>query len=104
MLSLLGSGFSGLSTTITICGTPCLVSSFTNANQVSCSVFRNDFFKLINLNFFFLKVPSKTYSNTDTSCSLVVSVNGATASQTFTYKSSSTPMISSVNPQKGKYF
>lgn len=38
IISLTGSGFAGDKTQITICGSACLVSTFTNANQISCIV------------------------------------------------------------------
>jgi hypothetical protein len=50
-----------------------------------------------------LKVPLKNYSNVDTECPLVVTVNGVSVSQKFTYKNSITPTLTSINPIRGEF-
>lgn len=78
-----GNGFNASSISVTVCGQPCQSVTIVSNTQLTCVT------------------PSATFSSSDTSCSLTVTVGGSSQSASYVYGANVTPSITSISPSRG---
>ncbi len=83
LITVLGDGFSGSNVDVTICSQACQSVTIVSNTELTCVT------------------PAATYSTSDTTCSLTVTVGGLSESQSFIYRTSLTAIVTSVSPSRG---
>jgi hypothetical protein len=83
LLTVVGDGFSGSNVGVTICSQACQSVTIVSNTQLTCVT------------------PAATFSTSDTTCSLTVTVGELSQSQSFVYRTSLTPIVTSISPTRG---
>ncbi len=83
VVTVTGDGFSGSNVGVTICSQVCQSLTIVSDTQLTCVT------------------PAATYSTSDTTCSLTVTVGGLSQSQSFVYRTSLTAIVTSISPTRG---
>jgi hypothetical protein len=83
VITVFGDGFNGSSVAVTICSQVCQSVTIVSNTQLTCVT------------------PAATLSTSDTTCSLTVTVDGLSQSQSFVYRTTLTASVTSVSPSRG---
>ncbi len=83
LITITGNGFNGSNVGVTICSQSCQTVTVVSNTVLTCVT------------------PSATFSSSDTSCPLTVTVNGLSQNSLFAYRNSLTSIVTSVNPSRG---
>ncbi|CAF1377186.1 unnamed protein product, partial [Adineta steineri] len=83
LVTITGNGFNGSAVDVTICNQPCQTVTVLSNTILTC------------------ETPSATVSSSDTTCTLIVTVNGLSQNSVFTYQNSLTSTVISVSPTRG---
>jgi hypothetical protein len=83
VLTVVGDGFSGSNVAVTICNQACQSVTIVSNTQLTCVT------------------PAATFSTSDTTCSLTVTVGELSQSQSFVYRTSLTAVVTSISPTRG---
>jgi hypothetical protein len=82
-VSIVGDGFNGSSTSVTICGRTCQSISMQSNTQLSCLT------------------PVAPLSSSDQSCSLIVTVGSSSRTVSYTYRANLTATVTAISPTRG---